>query len=171
MTTYFTADHHFGHANIIKYTNRPFKSVEEMDNELIRRWNEKVKVNDIVYHLGDFTLLSYKDAYSYLDKLNGNIFIVPGGHDKRWVRHAINFDNANVLPSLATYYFGDDAWPFILCHYPLLSWDRSHYGSIHLHGHSHGTIPNEGGRFDVGIDTNDFYPYSLEDVMKAIEND
>ena len=53
---FVTADHHFGHANIIEYTNRPFASVEEMDAALIAAWNERVTDYDLVYHLGDFTL-------------------------------------------------------------------------------------------------------------------
>lgn len=167
MTIYFTSDQHFGHANVIKYTNRPFKSVEEMDEELIKRWNERIKFNDLVYHLGDFSLLPYKHVYNYLDRLNGTICVIPGSHDKRWVRHANNFVNVTILPSLITYIFKD--FPFILCHYPMLSWDRSHYGSIHLHGHSHGTIPNEGKRMDVGVDTNNFYPYSLEEILEKLD--
>ena len=166
MNTFFTADNHFGHTNILRFTNRPFSSVEEMDEELIKRWNERIKVNDLVYHLGDFSLLSHKYVNKYFDRLNGKINLVPGGHDKRWIRHANNFENVTILPALVT--IKHNSFPIVLCHYPMLTWDRSHYGSIHFHGHSHGAIPNEGNRMDVGVDTNDFYPYKLDEIMEII---
>jgi calcineurin-like phosphoesterase family protein len=169
MTVWFTSDHHFGHANVIKYTNRPFSSVEEMDDELIRRWNERIKINDVVYHLGDFSLLSFKYVYEYLDRLNGHIFLVPGGHDERWIRHKESSDFVtHLLPALVT--IKHNGFPIVLCHYPMLTWDRSHYGSLHLHGHSHGNIPIEGNRMDVGVDTNEFYPYNLEEILEILND-
>jgi len=80
---WFTADHHFNHANIIKYCNRPFSSVDEMNNELVRRWNEVIKPDDTVYHLGDFTLEGVETFYKFFMQLNGKILIIPGGHDYR----------------------------------------------------------------------------------------
>lgn len=86
---YFISDTHFGHANIIKYTNRPFPSIEEMDKTIIQRWNERVDDGDIVFHLGDFCMLksseapeSRKDAFAYYrNQLKGNIIFIRGNHD------------------------------------------------------------------------------------------
>ena len=72
---YFTSDHHFGHKSIIKFCNRPFKDVKEMNNVLIRKWNEKIGINDDVYHLGDFGLIHKENLPNILDRLNGNCFI------------------------------------------------------------------------------------------------
>ena len=89
MGIFFTSDNHFGHGNIIKYCERPFSSVTEMDAEMIRRWNHAVKENDIVYHLGDFTLLNAKKAAEYFLQLNGKIRILGNTwhHDKNWLPH------------------------------------------------------------------------------------
>jgi calcineurin-like phosphoesterase family protein len=80
---WFTADHHFGHSNIIKYCNRPFKNIGEHDYKLIRLWNSRVKEEDIVYYLGDFCFKSLKDrtAKYYIDQLNGKIIFIRGNHD------------------------------------------------------------------------------------------
>lgn len=75
------SDSHFGHAKIIEYANRPYSSVEEMDEDLIRRWNETVSNDDIVFHLGDFAFGSVEKQKSYFDRLNGAKFLVLGNHD------------------------------------------------------------------------------------------
>lgn len=131
-----------------------------MDEELIHRWNERVSSNDIIYHLGDFTLK--KDADEYLDRLNGKIRLVPGSHDY-WLKRVDLQKYKNKLEILPLYttikYEGKK---LVLCHYPMRSWDSSHYGSIHLHGHSHGNIPDEENFFDVGVDcTGDYAPAGL----------
>ena len=92
MINFFTSDLHFGHANVIGYSNRPFKNVEEMNETLIRNWNNRVKPEDTVFHAGDFCfknspggkageglILKAKD---YIQKLNGNIIFIRGNHDK-----------------------------------------------------------------------------------------
>jgi len=58
----------------------------------------------------------------------------------------------------------------VCCHYPLLSWPHSCYGSIMLHGHSHGRIPPYRRRMDVGVDTNDFYPYSFDEIRVIMDD-
>jgi len=78
---FFTADHHFGHANIIKFSERPFESLEHMNEELIKRWNEKIGKDDTVYHLGDFSLGKPDFTKEILDRLNGNIHLIKGNHE------------------------------------------------------------------------------------------
>lgn len=184
MTTWFTSDQHFGHTNIIEYTKRPFSSVDEMDNIMVERWNERVKREDLVYHLGDFTLSNYKGFEYYMEKLNGTIFIIPGGHDHRWLKsYKRNGSDAKftVLEKLIT--INVRGVELVLCHYPMLSWEKSHYGTIHLHGHTHGTIgcmgragdvqvplgERTGIRMDVGVDCNNFYPIGITDIINRID--
>lgn len=179
-----TSDHHLGHINIIKYTERPFEALKEMDDELVRRWNGRVKPKDSVYHLGDFTLGGVNVARSYFSRLNGKIYVVPGGHDRRWVKtkeYLYSKDYiVTVLPQL--YELKYQKRRFVLCHYPMRSWEGSHYGSIHLHGHCHGTIglldessdtqlpPDQkrGKRLDVSVDCWDFYPITIHQVMDVM---
>jgi calcineurin-like phosphoesterase family protein len=84
---FFTSDTHFYHENILKYCNRPFASVEEMNEKLIANWNSVVGKNDIVWHLGDFSFGSKDHIPKIVSKLNGRINLVMGNHD----RHKIKF--------------------------------------------------------------------------------
>jgi calcineurin-like phosphoesterase family protein len=181
MTTWITADQHFGHTKIIEYVNRPFNSIDEMDSEMISRWNERVKPDDLVYHLGDFTLSNFKGFEYYLEKLNGTVFFVPGGHDNRWLssyKKNGSDDKFTVLESLTT--INIRGVELVVCHYPLMTWEKSHYGTIHLHGHCHGSIGcigvsgngaglKPGYRMDVGVDCNNFYPISITDILNRID--
>jgi len=178
MTTWLTADQHFGHTKVIEYCNRPFASVDEMDTEMVIRWNERVKPDDVVYHLGDFTLSNQKGFTYYLEQLNGTIFFVPGGHDSRWINRKETNKKYTVLPSLVT--INVRGIEMVACHYPLLTWEKSHYGVIHIHGHSHGNLgcigrsgegqgAKPGYRVDVGVDCNNFYPTSITDLLNRID--
>ncbi len=79
---FFTSDLHFGHANIIKYANRPFSSVREMDSELINRWNAKVTNSDVVWILGDFAFLNEDALVDVASWLDGEKHVIWGNHDK-----------------------------------------------------------------------------------------
>jgi calcineurin-like phosphoesterase family protein len=166
MTTWFTADHHFTHENIIDYTKRPFSCAEEMDEEMIRRWNLIVGQRDIIYHLGDFALANSRRVAEIAGMLHGRIHLIPGGHDRI---PRIGIPGLEIEPPLLTVNVGR---PIVLCHYPLLSWDRSHYGVAHFHGHSHGTLAKCTSdlcrRLDVGVDCWTFAPVSLEEALRAI---
>ena len=178
MTLWFTADHHFGHKNIIKYCNRPFSSIEEMDEVMIERWNSMVGKKDVVCYAGDFTLGNGDIAEKYFKKLNGNIIVVPGNHDWKWTafdyKKPAYFRNlVRVDERTAIYNTKEDGSGIniTVCHYAMRVWPFKYSGGIHLYGHSHGQtpviqIPNS---MDVGVDTNNFYPYSLDDVLEKLE--
>ena len=157
---FFTADEHYGHRNIIKYCNRPFKSVEEMDSEIIRRHNEKVSKNDTTIHAGDFTLSKDRaKAQDYVKRLNGNHVFLRGSHDY-WLD--------NRYHEIWERTIGDTH--LVVCHYAMRTWARSHYKSWMLYGHSHGTLDPIGKQHDVGVDNNGFYPVSFEEI-KAVMGD
>lgn len=139
---YFTSDLHFGHENVIRFDNRPFKNVEEMDEELIRRWNNKVKPGDLVYVLGDLIWKTRSDdAHSLIRRLNGQIILIKGNHDRF-------LHNAKAKKCLAGIKDYDDICVTlkdgtnkrcILSHYFIPMYNGHRYGAIHLHGHSHVT--------------------------------
>jgi len=179
MTTFFTADHHFSHAKIIEYCNRPFTDLPNMNWTMINEWNEMVGGNDVVYHLGDFTLGNADVARRYFLHLNGRIRILanPWHHDRRWLPTEFGVSaflsasgrSVEICPPMVVLEFpeikvGKRPQVVVLCHYPLAEWDRKHYGSWHLHGHSHERLTAPGLIMDVGVDNQQFRPVSLETV-------
>jgi calcineurin-like phosphoesterase family protein len=156
---YFTSDQHFGHENLIKYCARPFSSAEEMDEEMIKRWNEVIKPLDQVYHLGDFTL--GEDIHKYIRRLNGSIRFITSDfhHDSRWIKANPDIETKPIL------FITSNNVNIMLCHYPMAVWERSHYGAWHLYGHVHRTgfhVP--GFTMNVGVDFHGFYPVSFDEV-------
>lgn len=179
---FVTSDHHFGHSNIIQYCDRPFVDVDEMDRELVRRWNNTVPPNGVVFHLGDFCLGDINEADAFLRQLNGqiNIITLTWHHDKRWLpyidgysrsksNHPINLLGQEYVIDVTG--FGKHPIGIHMSHYPLAEWDRKHYGAIHLHGHSHGNHLGDyhlTGElcFDVGVDSRNstYAPLRLSEI-------
>ena len=158
MNTWYTADTHFFHANIIRHCHRPFASVGEMNATLIERWNERVAPGDIVYVLGDFAWgVGRKRLEDLVTILKGRKRIVPGNHDRKIAR-MLRGGFIDVSESLVI------SKDIVLCHYPLASWPRMRHGTLMLHGHCHGTLPPRDRRVDVGVDAWDFRPVSLDEI-------
>ena len=163
---WFTADTHFGHGNIIRYANRPFASVEEMDEALIERWNERVRPRDTVYFLGDLSLHRRARTEEIVDRLRGQIHVIRGNHDRP--AYAIR-ERFTSFQDYLQVRVGDRF--IVLFHYALRIWDKAHRGAWHLHGHSHGSLPDDphARSMDVGVDCNDYYPFSFDDVAARME--
>lgn len=162
---FFTSDHHFGHENIIRFCARPFSSAEEMDAEMIARWNEVVGPNDRVFYLGDLCMKTHpRRLREIFDSLNGIKSLVPGNHDKNptWE-----------LP------WSDEAMPYreifidkirvTLCHYALRSWRDQRRGGVMLYGHSHGNLAGNRQSLDVGVDCWDYRPAEWREIRKRLE--
>lgn len=163
---YFTADHHFGHEKIIKLCKRPFKDLAEMESALIDNWNSIIKPNDDVWHLGDLT---YKGEVSVLkqrlDSLHGRIHLIKGNHDFKTLKYKERFSS---IVDYAELKIQDQN--FVLFHYPISSWNKMRHGSIHLHGHCHGSFVPIGRMLDVGVDCHDFKPLSVNDVLNKTKD-
>lgn len=169
---FITADHHFGHKNILKYQarTRPFDSVDVMNEQLIERHNKVVKKKDIVYFVGDFAFMPAEQIKGILSRLNGIKFLVLGNHDRQ-IRKGDFSEYFNWVKEYAE--ISIDGKHCVLFHYPIFSWNRMHHGAYHFYGHTHGQIPNlyHGRAMDVGVDTNNMYPHNMREIFSSYEND
>lgn len=156
---WFSADEHYGHKNIIKYCKRPFNNIEEMDEILILNFNSVVGKNDTTIHAGDFTLIPFADKVRgmYVSRLNGNHIFVKGSHD-RWLQHAPFIIEKTINKQF-----------IVVCHYAMRVWHRSHFNSWQLYGHSHGNLPPVGKQHDIGVDNNNFFPVSFDEIKEIMK--
>lgn len=174
---YFTADSHFNHANIIKFCNRPFNSVEQMNETLIDNWNQVVGKDDIVFHLGDFCLGGAAEWTKLLDRLNGKIYLILGNHDLKNIRQGFiqRFEHVALQMFITV-----DKQKMYLSHYPFLCFEGGYNDIWQLFGHVHTRKNNTGidaerlqylypTQYDVGVDNNNFKPVSFEEVKAIID--
>ena len=161
---WFTSDPHFYHKNVIEYCNRPFDSVEEMNETLIKNWNDRVKKNDTIYILGDFCFGTKEQCIEILNRLNGQKFLIYGNHDARLRSGAFAkyFQWRGDLKEIKV-----DDQHFVLCHFAMRTWHKREKGAIHLYGHSHGNLSEDPYSLsaDVGVDVCEFRPISLGEVV------
>jgi len=189
--TFFSADPHYGHGNIVKYCKRlqfctdtekaailsldaiidkqakhqaqrelriSPETVNRMNETMVNNWNAVVSPNDTVYLLGDLCFPK-QDWTKWLARLQGRVIWIHGNHD------AYNQHNREKLMDINV-----EGQEITLCHYSMRVWKNSCHGAWCLYGHSHNTLPPLGLSMDVGVDCNDFKPYSFEEV-KAIMNE
>lgn len=146
MSTWFTADTHFAHANVIKHSERPFAHIDEMDETLIANWNAHVAKGHSVFHVGDF---AWRNAERYRDRLNGNIHLIVGNHEAAAEKIKQRFTWVKDVHMVKV---GDQRiW---LSHYSHEVWPKSHHGAWHCYGHSHNSLPARVTHrsLDVGVD-------------------
>ena len=157
---FFTSDEHYNHKNIIKYCNRPFGSIKEMDDELIARHNSIVTEHDTTIHAGDFAFVkNIQEANKYFERLNGKHTCLKGSHDKWMLEFILRIWERTIEKQF-----------IVVCHYAMRTWHRSHYNSWQLFGDSHGKLEPVGKQWDIGVDNNAFYPVSF-DQIKSIMKD
>jgi len=168
MMKFFVSDTHFGHANVIKLCNRPFKTVEEMDEALIERWNKVVTKCDDVYLLGDFAFRASIPVEYYLDRLKGKKHLIVGNHDSFWTKkvdlskYFVSVDNMTIVDT--------GKGKATLCHYPLLEFDSKFMIHGHIHNKGKGlpyweylaSMPNV---LNAGVDINDFEPVLIDRLV------
>ena len=158
---YLIADTHFGHTNIIKYCSRPFKNSFEMDEYIIKQWNNTVTNDDIVYHLGDFCFKYDRPKTAELiARLNGHKILVKGNHDKRHTStkwKELGFEEAYGEPIVL-----NDI--FILSHWP--TYDKNLFN---IHGHKHNTLREdylEAISMCVSVELINYTPISIDKAIK-----
>jgi calcineurin-like phosphoesterase family protein len=189
MDIWFTGDTHFNHANICRLCKRPwlrdgdvdsngnwinneikYERGRQTDDGIVDNWNRLVKKGDIVYHVGDFGFFKYSsDIERYIRSLNGNIHLILGNHDDYDLLKKING-----FTWLGKPYQGKMikvcGQRIFLFHTSCMIWDRSHHGSWHLYGHSHGTLPDNPNllSMDVGVDACGYKPISFDEVARIM---
>ena len=172
--TYFTADLHLGHTNIIKLCRRPFENVDEMDEILIENWNRKVHKNDVVYVLGDVVWDKKRLPY-YMERLSGKKILITGNHDTSFAKRP---ETETYFESIHKYLETNlNSHPVTMCHYPMLEWKSSREElpkklGYHLHGHIHNRVAEEYrplflkfNALNAGVDVNDFEPVNFDELL------
>lgn len=190
-TIWFCSDLHFSHKNIVKYSQNRVDDfmldlndddvLKKHDEALIRRWNLTIRKYDTVYILGDFSFATTEDTKKLLEKLNGKKHLIIGNHDGSCRGLNNYFESVSQIKEVT---FKKHLFPFmeenmhcILCHFPMVAWNRRMHGSVQIHGHTHGSLceinlNSEELRVDVGFDSklanNGFV--SLEQVYNHMKN-
>ncbi len=172
---FFTADTHFGHRNIIKYCQRPYTSVEEMEETIIANWNSVVDKDDLVFHLGDFAMGGSKEWSRLLQRLNGRIHLILGNHDVQTIRSGVSSFEGIAMQMMLNV----QGQKIYLNHYPFLCYSGSSRNTWQLFGHVH-TCSNNNGKdssrlkmllptqYDVGVDNNNYTPVSFDQIKATI---
>lgn len=175
---YLTSDLHLGHSSIIKHCNRPFNSVQEMNDKIIANINDMVRPNDELYILGDlyFGEKQTLNTFEYAKKIKcKHIHFIKGNHDMSIKDMNKLNEEYKVFETISSYSeikYNNNK--FILCHYPFMdnTWNRAMHGSFDLHGHIHSNKNyNEEQkkkgilRYDVGVDANVYYPVLIDDIL------
>ena len=156
---WFTADFHLSHKNIIKYCDRPFKNVDEMNAIILDNLLKNVDQGDILYFLGDLTF-DKKIAQDFFNVLKDiEIHFIVGNHDSSQVVKIAQKRCASVS-QIKNVIIEEQS--ITLCHYAMRVWNKSHYNSWQLYGHSHANLNGIGKQFDVGVDSNNFLPVPFE---------
>ncbi len=156
MKIFAISDTHFCHANIIKYCNRPFSCVEEMNESLIKNWNEAVSNDDVVLHLGDYCLGSKEAARDITSRLHGKKILIMGNHDN-WNEsfyREIGFHTVSRFPILYDNYY-------LLSHAPLVLSESTPYGNIYGHVHNDERYRDTSNTMCVSVERTGYRPVML----------
>ncbi len=175
---FITADTHFGHVEAIERFDRPFADVDAMDDALVKGINDVVGPDDLLYHLGDFVGPQpgggsrSRHAESIRERIAcRKIVLVRGNQDPRGKREFDRlFHSSHEILSLKGWNDADREGPHrvVMCHYGLRVWQGRPGGSLHLYGHTHGTLPEAGRSTDVGVDCWRYRPQPLGEVLAML---
>ncbi len=190
VARWFTSDLHLGHANIIGFCDRPWRSVEEMNEALIERWNARVHATDVVVILGDFVLGNKEQNLPLVRRLQGHKQLLPGNHDNVWPGGRRNWRDwlaayadvgievIEMLPPQLSLPATIGSTPTQLAHFPRFgdSHDQDRYTAwrptepgLLLHGHTHTSIRLAEDHLHVGVDAWDYAPVSEDELVALLD--
>lgn len=167
---FYIGDTHLGHTNCIKFDNRPFESIEEMNRVIVNNWNNRVSANDDVWIIGDFCYRSDKDPAYFLKKLKGHKHLIVGNHDKATLDSQ---EACRLLESIdQMQLIKDGNENIVLCHFPIAEWNKKQRGSYHIYAHIHNDI-SDTYRFmskmeralNAGCMINGFQPVTFRELI------
>lgn len=166
---FFTADTHFGHANVIGFCARPFATVDEMNEALIDNWNAKVRGCDTVFVVGDM-FYRCENVVEILRRLKGKKHLILGNHDHSWTDRVDLADHFVGVDRILE--FSDGERGYTLCHYPMLQWPHQKRTYM-VHGHIHNDVtfdfwPLLRARervLNAGVDVNGYGPVSFDELV------
>lgn len=164
---FFIADPHFGHQNIITYENRPYDSVEAMDHDLIKRWNQVVKAQDEVFVLGDFSFYGKEKTAEIVEQLNGKKTLIMGNHDSRSPKYyyECGFETVSKYPIIL-----EEFW--MLSHEPMYINTNMPYANIFGHVHSNKVYANHSTQsFCACVERIDYTPIEFDKIKEKVIND
>ena len=171
---WFSSDWHLSHSNIIKYCHRPFANAQEMDAIILKNFFDTVKPGDRFFYLGDlsFRTDTIKRVLTSLVGSNIKSVFLVGNHDNynNDVRQVARFANIEIVDGFLDINIEGQA--VTLCHYPMQSFYKSHFGAWGLYGHHHSNVSQiiTGKRMNVGVDQNNFLPVSWDQVKEYMKN-
>jgi len=164
MSNWYISDPHFGHDRIIGLCNRPFASIQEMDETLIRNIADAVSASDDLWILGDFGFGETAGQPGYLEavfeRLPGRKHLIIGNHDGTRVR-SLPWETCEMIAEIK-----DDALRLTLCHYPMITWNRARHGAMQLFGHVHDRWHGSRNSVNVGADVWDYRPVQLAEIRE-----
>lgn len=168
---YYISDLHLGHRRVIEMDSRPFETIEQMDETIMARWNERVTEEDDVYIVGDF---AYRNAYTaswYLRRLKGRKHLIIGNHDYNTLQDEKALACFASVEKMLRITDGDRT--VLLCHYPIAEWYGKRYGGYHVYGHLHvrrDEVFEFMSRFDralnAGCMLNGYRPATLDELIE-----
>lgn len=173
--TWFTSDLHIGHKNVIRYCNRPYEGVAEMNEAIINNFNERVKHGDTVYMLGDICFLPRRKLMEVLHRFNGKLHLIYGNHDKSLRQEIKKLEREETKIPFESHQdykeINVNGQKIILMHYAMRTWNAQHKGAWQLYGHSHNNLPELPTlmSMDVGVDAHNYRPISFEEVKAHME--
>lgn len=174
MTTFFISDTHFGHKNIIKYCDRPFCSVDVMDQTMIRRWSTLVNDDDVVYFIGDFSFASQERTREILGQLPGHKHLIMGNHDEPRSKQFWLDAGFETVQDELHLFIPELARTVLLKHHPIYF----NHSGVQFHGHVHNKygmdpvkryIMTEQIQVNMAVELWGYGPVSIEEIVKLIE--
>lgn len=166
---FYTSDLHFDHSNMLEYEKRPWANVDSMNHGLLFRINGRVRAEDELYILGDFTLRTKHRRIEDLRNaiICNHVHLITGNHDY-FAKNAWAHELFETIQPYKEIY--DDNRKVILCHYPIMYWNgMDDKGTLHLYGHMHSREDRQHPHkdaYNVGVDVNDYYPVTLKELIK-----